>query len=125
MESTIRTFPVIDFVNGDELFVVHSRDLGSDTYDPVQHPDALLDALLEDGREVDENFIQPINEQGQLSASELGQSTTIRAEDVGSITLQLIIRDGMASADHWRQIREAQDQLQQQYGVTLEVVIIP
>lgn len=125
MLSTIRTYPVIDFIDGENLYVVHSRDLGSQSYDPALHPDALLNSLLTDGEEIQQNFLDPINEHGHISAHELGQSTTIFADEVGSITLQLVIRDGIASPDHWRQIELARAELLRRYGIVLEVVIIP
>ena len=125
MLSTIRTYPVIDFIDGENLYVVHSRDLGSLSYDPNLQPDALLNSLLADGEDIQQNFLNPINEHGYISAHELGQSTTIFADDVGSITLQLVIRDGIASPDHWRQIEQARAELLRRYGLVLEVVVIP
>lgn len=125
MQSTIRTFPVIDFMDDANLYVVHSRDLGNRTFNSPSRPNALLDQLLADGEEIQTRFIDVINNEGSISAEEMGQSTTITSDQMRPVTLQLVIRDGIASADHWRQIETARVQLQARHGITLEVVVIP
>ncbi|MFK7892220.1 MAG: hypothetical protein AB8B63_15490 [Granulosicoccus sp.] len=125
MQPTIRVFPVVDFIDGGDMYVVHSRDLGSSSYNSAANPEALLDALLAEGREIRQNFLEPLTQHGQISASELGQQTTIHADDVDSITLQMIIRDGIASPDHWLQIETAREQLLYEYGIELQIIVIP
>lgn len=125
MQSTIRTFPIIDFIDDSTLYVIHSRDLGNRTFNSPSRPNALFDQLMDDGEDIQTRFVDVLLEQGSISASERGQTTTITVDQLRPITLQLVIRDGMASADHWAQIELAQEQLMRLYGITLEVVIIP
>ena len=125
MQPTLRTFPVIDFIDDNALYVVTSRDLGNRTFNSPTRPDALLDQLLQDGEDIQTRFLDVLESEGSISASELGQTTTISADDVRPVVLQLVIRDGIASAAHWQQIAIAREELQRRYGITLEVVIIP
>ena len=125
MTPTIRVFPVIDFIDNDRLYVVNSRDLASATFNSATNPTALLDQLLEDGEEIQTRFVDVLLAEGSITASELGNTTTMNADDLRPITLQLVIRDGMATPGHWQQIAAAREQLQAQYGITLEVIVIP
>ena len=123
--ATIRTFPVIDFIGDNALYVVHSRDLGNRTYNSPTQPDALLDQLLKDGEDIQTRFLDVLSRDGSLTASELGSSTTIDANQIKPITLQLIVRDGIPSVSHWRQISDARKILQERHNITLEVIVIP
>lgn len=125
MQATLRTFPIIDFVDASTLYVVHSRDLGNRTFNSASRPNALFNQLMNDGEDIQTRFLDVLEEQGSISASELGQTTTLHAEQLRPVTLQLVIRDGIASAEHWTQIALAREQLMQRHGVILEVVIIP
>ena len=125
MTATLRTFPVIDFYDDNALYVVHSRDLGNRTFNSTTRPNALLDQLLKDGEQIQTRFIDVVLQDGSVTASELGNSTTISDDQLRPVTLQLVIRDGMASASHWQQIVEAREILGARYGITLEVVLIP
>lgn len=125
MTATNRVFPVIDFIDDSGLYVVKSRDLGNRTFNSTTNPDALLDQLLSDGEEIQTRFIDVLDAEGSITAGELGQSTTINSSDIRPVTLQLIIRDGMASPAHWQQIETAREQLMSLYGVSLEVIVIP
>ena len=125
MTPTLRTFPIIDFISDTELIVVNSRDLGSRTYNSETNPTALLDRLLKDGEQIQTRFLDVLERDGSITASELGQSTTINADELKPITMQLVIRDGIASASHWQQIETARQILMARHGVELEVVVIP
>lgn len=125
MQPTVRNFPVIDFIDDSTLYVVHSRDLGNRTFNSPARPDALLDQLLKDGEEIQTRVIDVLHEEGNITATELGKTTTITEDQLRPVTLQLVIRDGIASADHWRQIEIARERLMRLYGITLEVVVIP
>ena len=125
MTATLRTFPVIDFYDDNALYVVHSRDLGNRTFNSPNRPNALLDQLLEDGEQIQTRFTDVVMQEGSVTASELGNSTTISDDQLRPVTLQLIIRDGIASTSHWQQIAQADKTLQARYGITLEVVVIP
>jgi len=112
-------------VSENGLYVVHSRDLASRTYNSSNNPEALLERLLKDGEDIQERFIDVLERDGSITASELGQSTTLSTDDLKPITLQLLIRDGMASPGHWQQIETARQLLLSRHGVQLEVVVIP
>ena len=124
-QPTLRTFPVIDFISESALYVVNSRDLGSRTFNSSSNPEALFDQLLEDGETIQTRFLDVLQAQGSISASELGQSTTITLDELRPVTLQLVIRDGLASTSHWDQIARAREQLFEQHGIVLEVLVIP
>lgn len=125
MTPTVRSYPIVDFINGSEMVVVNSRDLGNTTFNDPDNPDALLDQLLRDGKAIKQKFEQQLQANGQLSVTEQGNTTTIQAQDVGSITLQVIIRDGMANDSHWQQLAQARDELLARCGIELQIVVIP
>lgn len=125
MTPTLRVFPVVDFIGDNALYVVHSRDLGSSTFNSPNQPDALLEQLLRDGQDIQTRFVDMVTINGSISATELGNSTTITSDQLKPIVMQLVIRDGLASVSHWRQIESARQALQVRYGITLEVVVIP
>ena len=125
MTPTLRTFPVVDFITDNALYVVHSRDLGSLTFNSPNQADALFNQLLEDGEEIQTRFIDVLQSDGSITASELGNSTTINRDQLRPIVMQLVIRDGIASASHWQQIENARQVLQDRYNITLEIVVIP
>ncbi len=125
MTATVRSFPIVDFINGHELIVVRSRDLGSPSFNAPAQPNALLHRLLRDGRDIQHFFLDPLAAQGFISSSELGNSTRIESHPDQTLTLQLLIRQHMASPSHWRQIEQARRQLHATHGIRLKVVIIP
>jgi len=70
--------------------------------------------------------MQPLNENGSISTTENGVTTTIMDNGENrSVVLQLLIRDEIATASHWQQIAQARENLAQRYQIVLEVVIIP
>ena len=125
MTPTVRSFPIVDFINGNELIVVRSRDLASPSFNDPLSDDALFARLMRDGAEISRLFLEPLREHGSVTATESGQTTTIENHDPLNLTLQLVIRHDMASASHWQQIERARAALQVRYGVRLEVVLIP
>lgn len=123
---TVRSYPIVDFIDDNRLLVVRSRDLANPSFNDVANPNALLYRLMRDGREIQTRFLTPLNEQGQVSATEDGRTTTISlGSEPPNIVLQLIVRDQIASPTHWAQITQARDQLFTKYGIALEVIIIP
>ncbi len=123
---TIRSYPIIDFIDGSNLIVVRSRDIANPSFNDPENPNALLYRLLRDGREIQTRFITPLIETGQVSTTEEGQTTTIQLGTTPpNITLQLVIRHQIASPAHWEQIARARSELLAKYGIVLEVVIIP
>ena len=81
---------------------------------------------MRDGKEIQDRFLTPMAEDGFVTAEEDGVTTTLEAmQAVQNLTLQLVIRDQIASPSHWQQIARARELLLERYDVRLEVVIIP
>lgn len=126
MQATVRSFPIIDFVNHDEWIAVRSRDLASPSFNDEQTPNALFYRLMRDGQEIQDRFLTPLAEDGFISVEEDGVTTRLEAgSESQSVVLQLVIRHQIASPSHWQQIDRARELLQQRYKIDLEVVIIP
>lgn len=125
MIATNRSFPIIDFINGDELIVVRSRDIGSPTYNNPDSSDNLYERLMRDGEQIQRRALDPLESEGVLSGTENGRTTLITYGEQQSVALHLLIRQDMASAGHWQQIENARTALASRYGIRLQVVIIP
>ncbi len=125
MLPTNRSYPIVDFINGEELIVVRSRDLASPGFNNPGDPDALYDRLLRDGGQIQTRFLDPLARDGAVTRTENGRTTHITQTPGQHVTLQLLVRQNMASHEHWRQVDQARADLLQQYGIRLEVVIIP
>ena len=125
LTPTVRSFPIVDFIDGSRLIVLRSRDLTNPSFNDPTNPRALINRLLRDGKEVQTRFLEPLNSHKLLSHTELGATTTIVRKPDQTVVLQLLIQQHMASASHWQQIERARVQLLARYGVQLEVVLIP
>ena len=125
MQPTVRSFPIVDFINGSELIAIRSRDLSSPSFNNPEHASALLDRLLRDGSEIRSRLLDPLDAEGSISHTEQGETTTISNQPNQTVVLQLLIQQQIASPSHWQQIELAQIQLMARYGIQLEVVLIP
>lgn len=126
MQSTVRSFPVVDFVNNQDWIVIRSRDLANPSFNDEETPNALFYRLMRDGREIQDRFLTPMEDNGFVTAAEQGASTTLEAGlDPHNVILQLVIRHQIASPSHWQQIARATELLMQRHDIQLEVVIIP
>ena len=126
MQSTVRSFPIVDFISGDSWIVVRSRDLASPSFNDEQTPNALFYRLMRDGKDIQDRFLTPLSDNGFVTAEEQGVTTTLEVgPNSQNVVLQLIIRDQIASSAHWEQIERARELLSQRYDIHLEVVIIP
>lgn len=126
MQTTVRSFPIIDFINNDEWIVVRSRDLASPSFNDEQAPNTLFYRLMRDGADIQNRFLTPLADRGVVSAEEQGLTTTLEAgTSPHNIVLQLVIRDNIASSAQWHQIARARNALAQRYNIRLQVVLIP
>lgn len=125
MLLTNRSFPIVDFIDGTELIAVRSRDLSSPSFNNPQDPLALYDRLLRDGSEIESRFLEPLRENGFISHTEQGRTTTIQDNPAQSMSLHVLVQQGMTSLSHWQQIDRARAELQQRYGISLEIVLLP
>jgi hypothetical protein len=124
MLATSRSYPVIDFIDAEELVVIRSRDLASASLNDPQEPEALFDSLMQDARLITTRFIGPLRNSGVLSVTEGGRTTQIMDEGQ-QIVMHLLVRQHMASPAHWAQIEAARLRLSRDYGFRLQVVMIP
>lgn len=125
MVATVRSFPVVDFINGDELIVVKSRDLASPSFNSQTQPDALYERLMRDGDIIRSRLLDPLEHNGSLVTHELGQTTRLDYSPSRHVTLQLVIRYQFADQNQWNQILRAREDLLSRHGIRLEVVRIP
>jgi hypothetical protein len=126
MQTTVRSFPIVDFVNTNEWIVIRSRDLANPSFNDEETPNALLYRLMRDGQEIQDRFLTPMEENGFVTAEEQGVTTTLETGiEPQQLVLQLVIRHQIASPSHWQQIARARELLTQRYDIRLEVVIIP
>ena len=124
--STVRSFPIIDLIGDDELLIVRSRDLTSASYDPQIFPDGLYRRLLQDALDIQDKFITPLQTNGFLESTELGETTRVDSEILDRpMVLEVIIRHGFASPEHIAQINRAREVIEQTYGIALRVIEIP
>lgn len=124
MEATVRSFPIVDFIDESQIHIAHSRDLTSDTYSPGNE-NPLYDSLIQDGAEIVSVFLDPLQDAGFLSVNELGENTTIRLDQFDTVVLNLVIRFDIASPHQIVQIQQARQDLLEQYGIYLRVIEIP
>ena len=120
--GTVRSFPIADFV-GAELRVVRSRDLSLPTYDSPG--EGLLERLLRDGEQIERQLLVPLERHGRVELRELGRTTTVLHDPSRPVVLELIVRHGLASPDHIRQIERARTLLRERHEIALRVIEIP
>lgn len=119
---TVRSFPIADFV-GEELRIVRSRDLASPSYDGP--PDALYTRLLSDGDDIVRQLLEPLEQIGHASVSELGRTTVLEHDPARPVVLELVVRHGFASGAQMLQIERARRELFARHGILLRVIEIP
>ena len=123
--QTVRNFPVIDFLAQGEARIMISRDLLSATYRQEGAPNGLYDKLIQDAKAIDRKLIQPLKENGFVSATENGKTTTLQSDDFNQLVLELVVQHGVASINQIAQIERARVDLLKQYGIVLRVIEIP
>ncbi len=123
--KTVRNFPVIDFLAQGEARIMISRDLLSATYRQEGAPNGLYDKLIQDANAIDRKLIQPLKENGFVSATENGKTTTLQSDDFNQLVLELVVQHGVANINQIAQIERARIDLLKQYGIVLRVIEIP
>jgi len=121
-QSTNRIFPIVDFLNEDEAIVVLSRDLTSASY---QQPESVYRLIIRAAQTIDNRFAQPLQANGFISATELGMTTRIDQSQVNSMTMQIIVQYGTASAQQVDEIQRAIDTVKERYGIGVRIIEIP
>lgn len=120
---TSRRFPVVDFVIDTTAVVSKSRDLSTASYS-TNRP-VLYQTLLRDAAIIHERFIAPLRQNGQVSATERGVTTTITDNDVTKVVYELTVRRGTATDFQILQLQRARQELLSRYAITLQIVEIP
>jgi len=120
-----RSFPVVDFWNNGAAYVLTSRDLTADAYDDAIRPQALFDQILRDAENIQDNILTPLRENGSLSHTEMGTTSTLYPEDVQTVYLDIVVQFGVMSDAQSEQINLARELLLDRFGILLRVVEIP
>jgi|GEM_PF-3562093 len=125
MTATVRSFPLIDWLDDEQLIVLHSRDLASESLDATRHPTALFDVLLSDGRSIERDIAQRLARDGHILVRDGVAETRVDALPPRRIVLTLLVRHGMATEQQRTQIRLAREQLRLRHDIELQVIEIP
>lgn len=120
---TVQWFPSIDFTLDNTAIVQVSRDLTSATY--TNNPDILFRLLLQEADNLRENFIEPLETEGFVTANESAESTTIHRSDIDGYRIELIVQSGRMTALQATAIARAAQDLRDNHGITLQVIEIP
>jgi len=124
-ESTVSTFPVIDFIDNGVARVVKTRDLASDSFNNPNNENALFDQIMNDAKDINERFVNILESEDSISATSNGKTTKIVVGDVKEIFLDIVVQTGMASASHTSQIKRAKDEVLRRWGYRLQLIEIP
>ncbi|MEE9334689.1 MAG: hypothetical protein V3U65_11435 [Granulosicoccaceae bacterium] len=123
--STIRSFPVVDFIDGREAVAVSTKDLTSKTYNPIVNPVGLYTSIIQDAQKVNDKFLSKLQTLGSVSATEKGVTTTIASTQIDSLRMELMIQAGVATPTQLEQIERARLILLTKWNIKLITVIIP
>jgi YD repeat-containing protein len=123
--ATVRSFPVVDFIDDREVVAVYSKDLNSRSYDPLLNPEGLYKSIVLDADKANRLFLNELETAGFVTAKENGQVTTLYKNQIDSLRMELVIQAGMATPSHLAQIESARQTLWSQHKIRLVVVQIP
>ena len=123
--STVRSFPVVDFIDGREAVAVYTKDLTSKTYNPISQPDGLYQSIVQDAQKADDKFLNRLKTQGFVSAKEKGITTTITNIQIDALRMEVMIQAGVATSAQLAQIEQARLTLLATSNIKLVTVFIP
>lgn len=124
-QSGAHSFPVADYWNNGNVYVLISRDLTALSYDAVLNPDALYEQLMDDGENIHDSLITPLNEIGEISHTQLGESTTLQLSDAQVFHLDIVVQYGVTTPAQHAMIERASAELLDQYGIVVRIIEIP
>jgi len=119
------SFPVADYWNNGSVYVIHSRDLTAASYDPLITPNGLYDQVMQDGEAINENLIQPLQINGEITHTELGVTTTLSADQAQVIYLDVVVQYGVMTESQREQLNRAAEELLELYGIVVRIIEIP
>ncbi len=123
--STVRSFPVVDFIDGREAVAVYTKDLTSKAYNPISQPDGLYQSIIQDAQKADDKFLNKLKTQGFVSAKDKGITTTISNTQVDALRMEVMIQAGVATPSQLAQIEQARLTLLATSNIKLVTVLIP
>lgn len=124
-QNTVTSFPVIDFINNGIARVVKTRDLASDSFNNPQNENALFEQIIRDAKDVHERFFQTLENDGSISATVHGKTTTIKSGEINKVYLDFVVQTGMASQSQIKQIERAKKEIYRRWGYELQLLEIP
>ena len=124
-QSTVTNFPIIDFFSTGDLRVVKTRDLTANSFQASSVSETLYKQIISDAEDIQDRFLNVLDNEGTISATANGSTTNISRSDVGSITLDIIIQAGIASVQHATQIKRAKQEVKQKWGFDIRIIEIP
>jgi len=124
-KETVSNFPIVDFLTNGHVRVVKTRDLLVNSFNNSSNDESLFEQILKDAEDVNDQLLNELLENGEISATSKGVTTTISADDVQQITLDIVIQSGIATASQIDQLNRAKAELKSRWGFELQVIEIP
>jgi len=121
-QITPTRFPIVDFIFDQTAFAIKSHDLRSPSY---LSTDSVYRRLMSDAADMEDKFLGPIRELGQVQTIEGGLTTTITDADFDLLIFELVIKQGTATPEQQAQITRAAQEMLDLYGIVLVVIEIP
>ena len=123
--ESVSTFPIVDFIGNGKAHVVKSKDLSAQIYSSESNPQPLYQSIIEDAEAIKERFLDVLAEKQVMTATVHGRTTTIRAGDVTTIDLHIVVQASMATPNQIEQIKFAEKELKNRWGFNLRIIEIP
>ena len=124
-ESGGHSFPIADYWNNGNVYVLISRDLTAASYDINENPEGLYNQLIQDGRNIFDNLMTPLTNDGQITHTELGVTTTLHASDVQLVHLDVVVQYGVMTQEQRAIFDQVSEELFASYGIVLRIIEIP
>jgi len=80
---------------------------------------------MQDGENINNNLITPLANEGQITHTELGVTTTLYAEDSQVIYLDYVVQYGVMTPEQQAILDQATTDLLETYGIVVRIVEIP
>ena len=121
--TTVRWFPAIDLVVDRTAIAQISRDLRASSY--TANDLALYDRLMREAQLISERFIEPLDLNGEVVATDGNQATRITRSAIEAVRFELIIQSASATSHQQIQIQRAALEMRALYGLDFRVIEIP
>lgn len=125
MDPTVPNFPVADFVGPDSVVAVVSHDLTAARFSDPNETDALYEALMARGADMQARLLAPVREHGFVSATYAGLESRVDATAIDRPIIDLVVRHGTGTSGRRHEIERARRELMTRHGIELRVIEIP